>query len=140
MQITLSFQRMMFLYGVGSLMAIVAVTANWLLREMMGGGIAVVSVQPDMASYYMPMVWGGIWGLAYVLPLNMLSWFVKGLIYGLGLAATYLSLRSGGFDQFVEFFTPDRILRHDTLLTVLVFCIIWGLGTSKLANRGGGQA
>ena len=137
MQITLSFLRMMYLYGLGSVMAAAAITVNWFIREMMGGGIAVVSVQPDMSSYYMPMVWGGIWAIAFVLPLNMLSWVVKGLLLGIGPAITYLSLKSGGFDKIAEFLTPDRFLRHDTLLVVLVFCVVWGLGVSFFARKHG---
>ncbi len=140
MQITLSFQRMMSLYGLGSLMAAAAITVNWFIREMMGGGIAVVSVQPDMASYYMPMVWGGVWAIAFVLPLNMMSWVVKGLLIGIGPALTYLSLKSGGFDKIIEFLTPDRFLRHDTLLVVLVFCLVWGLGVSYFARKHGQAA
>jgi len=140
MQITLSFQRMMYLYGLGSLMAAAAITVNWFIREMMGGGIAVVSVQPDMASYYMPMVWGGVWAIAFVLPLNMMSWVVKGLLIGIGPALTYLSLKSGGFDKIIEFLTPDRFLRHDTLLVVLVFCLVWGLGVSYFARKHGQAA
>ena len=126
----------MFLYGVGSLMAAIAIAVNWGLRELMGGGIAVVSVQPDMASYYMPMVWGGVWALAFVLPINILSWIPKGLILGVGPALTYLSLKGGGFDRILEFLTPDRFLRHDTLLVVLVFCLVWGLGVSYFARSG----
>ena len=140
MQITLSFQRMMYLYGLGSLMAAAAITVNWFIREMMGGGIAVVSVQPDMASYYMPMVWGGVWAIAFVLPLNMMSWVVKGLLIGIGPALTYLSLKSGGFDKIIEFLTPARFLRHDTLLVVLVFCAVWGLGVSYFARKHGQAA
>ena len=137
MQITLSFVRMMYLYGVGSFMAAAAIAANWFIREMMGGGIAVVSVQPDMASYYMPMVFGGICAWLFILPINMLNWVHKGLIFGLVPALTYLSLRSGGFDKILEFLTPDRFLRHDTLLVVLVFCLVWGLGVSYFANKHG---
>ena len=137
MQITLSFARFMYLYGLGSLMAAVAITVNWLVREMMGGGLAVVSVQPDLSSYYMPMVWGGVWAFVFMLPVSMLSWRGKGLLYGIGPALTYLSLRSGGFDKILEFLTPDRFLRHDTLLVVLVFSVVWGLGVSYFAHKHG---
>lgn len=139
MQITLSFQRMMFLYGVGSLMAAVAISVNWGVRELMGGGLAVVSVQPDMAAYYMPMVWGGIWALAFILPIHFLSWVPKGLILGIAPALTYLSLKSGGLDRILEFLTPDRFLRHDTLLVVLIFSVVWGVGVSHFAKSGAQQ-
>jgi len=136
MHITLSFQRMMFLYGVGSLMAALAITVNWGARELMGGGLAVMSVQPDIAAYYMPMVWGGLWALAFILPINFVSWIPKGLILGVAPALTHLSLKSGGFDRVFEFLAPDRFLRHDTLLVVLIFCVVWGLGVSYFAKSG----
>lgn len=127
--------RIFLLYGIGSAMGAVATAVNWLVREFLGGGLAVVAAQPGLDDYYMPMVWGGIWGLLFLLPINFVSWIGRGIVLGLVPGLTYLSLKAGGFDRLIDFISPDRFLRHDTLIVLLVYMFVWGLGTSYMASR-----
>lgn len=135
MNIEFSFNRIALLYGIGSLMGAVTVTADWFVREMMGGGLALLSFQPGIDNYYMPMVWGGVWALLYIFPLNSLSWVWRGIIFGFAPALTHLSLKSGGVNQAIDFLSPDRFLRHDTLIVIIVYIIFWGLSTSYLSRK-----
>lgn len=130
-----SLTRVFILYGIGSLMGAVANAANWLVREFLGGGLAIVSTQPGLSDYYMPMVWGGVWGLLFLLPIHFVSWIGRGIVLGVVPGLTYVSLKAGGFDRLIDFLSPDRFLRHDTLIVLLVYMFIWGLGTSYLASR-----
>lgn len=127
--------KVFLLYGIGSAMGAAATAVNWLVREFLGGGLAIVSTQPGLNDYYMPMVWGGIWGVLFLLPINIVSWVGKGIVLGIVPGLTYLSLKAGGFDRLVDFISPDRFLRHDTLIVLLVYMFVWGLGTSYLANK-----
>lgn len=127
--------RIFLLYGIGSAMGAVATVANWLLREFLGGGLAIVTTQPGLQDYYMPMVWGGICALLFVLPLNFVSWIGRGIVIGLVPGLVNLSLKAGGLDRLIDFLSPDRFLRHDTLIVLLIYMFIWGLGTSYMVNR-----
>lgn len=122
-------------YGIGSLMGAAALFANWFLREFFGGGLALLAVKPDLDDYYMPMVWGGVWALAFLMPMQAFSWVGRGIVLGIGPGLTYLSLKAGGLDRLVDFISPDRFLRHDTLIVLLIYMFIWGIGTSYVLER-----
>ena len=130
------FNRFAFLFGLGSLAAALTVLANWGIRETIGGGLALVTARPTLTTFYEPMVWGGIWGLLYLIPISNVKWFWKGMIFGLlpGLCTQWL--RSGGLGEDIfKILAPDRLLRHDALLTMLAYVLVWGLVTAYCARQ-----
>lgn len=127
--------RVFLLYGIGSAMGAATTAVNWLVREFIGGGLAIVTAKPGLDDYYMPMVWGGICGLLFLLPIHFVSWIGRGIVLGIVPGLAYLSLKAGGLDRLVDFISPDRLLRHDTLIVLLAYMFVWGLGSSYLANR-----
>lgn len=127
--------RLTYLYGIGTIGGALALTAQWILKEVAGGGLALLTTQPKIESFYMPMVWGGIWALLYLLPIKIKPLW-QALIFFWAPAFTFMALRGGNAGKVQEFFTPDRLLRQDMLLVLLVYFICWGLVTSTLANRG----
>ena len=127
--------KIFVLYGIGSVMGAAATLVNWLVREFMGGGLSSLAGQPGLQAYYMPMVWGGVFGLLFLLPLNLVSWIGRGIILGIIPGLAQLALKSGGIHRIVDLMSPDVFMRHDTLVVMLVYMFVWGLGTSFLAGR-----
>ena len=127
--------RIFIFYGIGSIMGAVATVSNWLVREFLAGGLSSLAASPTLGDYYMPMVWGGICGLLFLIPIHFVSWIGRGIGLGIVPGLIVLSLKAGGFDRLVDFVSPDRFLRHDTLIVLLVYMFIWGLGSSALAKR-----
>lgn len=130
----MQFERIAFLYGVGTVGGALAITAQWILKELAGGGLALTTTQPKLDAYYMPMVWGGLWALLYLIPMRIKPIY-KALIFFWAPALTYMALRSGGWSKVQELIMPDRLLRQDMLLVLIVYFVFWGLLTSKLATR-----
>jgi uncharacterized membrane protein (GlpM family) len=132
-------QRLLTLYGVGSLGGALTVLAYWALAEGVNG-LPFVSFKPGMEAFYAPMVWGGIWALLYILPLTINN-TVKGLIFSLFPAFTHLALTSGGFGRFLDGISVNIVVNHKSLVVVLVYAVFWGLVTSYIApsNGGGGK-
>lgn len=57
------------------------------LSAMMGVAVAPAWTPSFL---YQKLVWGGIWGLAFVLPILSGSVFLRGVVYGLGPSAVQL--------------------------------------------------
>lgn len=133
---SIQFDRVAYLYGIGTLGGALALTSQWILKELAGGGLALVTTQPKLENFYMPMVWGGFWALLYLLPVRIAPMW-QAVVYFWAPALTFMALRSGGWTKVQELITPDRLLRQDALLVLVVYFVCWGLLTSKLANRGG---
>ena len=137
---SLTFPRVAIAYGIGSLGGAVTVFVDWAVREFAGGGLALLTFKPGLETFYQPTFWGGLWGLLFLLPVGM-SWMGRGLIFGIFPALTHLALESGGFHKVVELIAPERLLRHDMLLVLLVYMLAWGLLCSYLnrTQNGGGD-
>ena len=85
-----------------------------------------VDITPALtpAMLYHRVVWGGIWGLAFLLPLAVKSTLMRGLLYSLG--PTFAQL----FIVFPEIANKGMMgLQLGTLtpLYVVILNIIWGL-------------
>lgn len=87
-----------------------------------------VALHPDLspASLYARVVWGGLWGGLFVLPLAGRSWIRRGLILSLGpslvqLLVVFPSRGAGALGLALGTLTP---------LLVLVFNAVWGLVAS----------
>jgi hypothetical protein len=115
-------------FAAGALGALVNSFAAW---ESGRAGLTAalgVSLAPawTLAWLYPRIVWGGLWGLLFALPLSLRSWAVRGLVLSLAPAAAQLFVflpRAGKGVLGLEhgLLTP---------LLVLLFDAIWGLTAS----------
>ncbi len=128
-------QRLFILYGVGSLGGALTVVAYWLLAET-ANGLPFISFKPELATFYAPMVWGGIWAFLYVLPLHFNA-LVKGVVFSVFPALTHLALSSGGLSKLVDFASVNMIINHKSLVVILIYALCWGVVTTNVASRNG---
>ena len=86
-----------------------------------------VHIAPPLTTglLYPKLVWGGIWGLLFLIPLGRLSWPVKGLIFSLGPSLVQLFVvfplkaHAGVLGLNLGMLTP---------VFVLFYNAIWGVG------------
>ena len=84
-----------------------------------------VKIAPALtvAFLYPKLVWGGLWGLLFLLPLGRRSWPVKGLIFSLGPILVQLFLV---FPFMVQKGVLGLQLGYLTPLLVVFYNAIWG--------------
>ena len=118
--------RLSGLFAAGCLGGLATVLTLW-LSGMLGISAALgVALAPPLAPamIYSFMIWGGIWGFAFLLPLGSMNMFVRGLLLSLGptivqcLVVFPMKLGVGVLGQDLGTLTP---------LLVLVFNGVWGL-------------
>lgn len=112
-------------FAAGCLGGLLNSLAVWIFGELGITGALGVKIAPQLspAFLYPRLVWGGIWGLLFLLPLMKTRIFSRGLIFSLGPTLVQLFVvfpmkaNKGvmGFD--LGLFTP---------LFVVVFNAIWG--------------
>lgn len=75
---------------------------------------------------YPRLVWGGLWGLLFALPMTFRSWVVHGVVVGLApaLAQLFVFFPRAGKGTF------GLELGAMTPLLVVVFDAVWGIATS----------
>ena len=112
-------------FAAGCLGGLINSLAVWIFGELGITAALGVKIAPQLSPgwLYPRLVWGGIWGLLFLLPLMKTRIFSKGLIFSLGPTLVQLFVvfpmkaNKGimGFD--LGLFTP---------LFVVVFNAIWG--------------
>ncbi len=93
-----------------------------------------VKIAPQLSApwLYPRLVWGGIWGLLFLLPLMQKRFLYRGLVFSLGPTIVQLFIvfpmkaNKGVMGLDLGLFTP---------LFVLVFNAIWGLGSAVWLRR-----
>lgn len=118
--------RLSGLFAAGCLGGLATVLTLWLFG-MLGISAALgVALAPSLtpSMIYSFMIWGGIWGFAFLLPLGSMNMFARGLLLSLGptivqcLIVFPMKLGVGVLGQDLGTLTP---------LLVLIFNAVWGL-------------
>jgi hypothetical protein len=122
----ISIKTLSLVFVAGCLGGLVNSILMWFLGAV--GFTAALGVQlaPQLTApwLYQRLIWGGIWGGLFLLPLRNLSYPVRGLLYSLGpsLAAGFLVLpwqaHKGVLGLQLGYLTP---------VFVLVYNAVWGL-------------
>ncbi len=115
-------------FAAGALGALANSFAVWEAGRSGVLGALGVSLAPSwtLAWLYPRLVWGGLWGLLFALPLSIPSWAMRGLALSLAPALAQLLIffpRAGKGVLGLE-------LGALTPACVLVFDAIWGLAAS----------
>jgi hypothetical protein len=119
-------KKLSLVFAAGCLGGLLNSLAVWIFGEIGITSALGVKIAPPLSApwLYPRLVWGGIWGLLFLLPLMQKRFLYRGLIFSLGPTLVQLfivfPLKAGkgvmGFD--LGLLTP---------LFVFVFNAIWGL-------------
>lgn len=130
--------KILIFFAAGCLGALANSLAVWLFGEIGISSSLGVSISPSLTPkwLYPRIVWGGLWGLLFVLPIFKSNLILKG---------TILSLFPTAVQLFVVFpFKADKGMAGLELglltpLLVLFFNWVWGVVTAltiKFGNKG----
>jgi len=112
------FRQLTLAFGAGAFGAcILAIVAFVLARLGVPERIGASSPPSDLAFLYRILVWGGIWGFLFVVPVMNRAWWLKGIIIGL-LATLTLVL---------YFAPPLQQAPTAALIYIAVLNAFWGL-------------
>ncbi len=112
-------------FAAGCLGGLINSLAVWIFGELGISSALGVSIAPKLtpAWLYPRLVWGGIWGLLFLLPLMKTSIFARGLIYSIGPTLVQLFVvfpmkaNKGMLGLDLGMLTP---------VLVVIFNAIWG--------------
>jgi hypothetical protein len=116
-------------FAAGCLGGLINSLAVWIFGELGISSALGVNIAPKLspAWLYPRLVWGGIWGLLFLLPLMQTRIFARGLIYSIGPTLVQLFVvfpmkaNKGMLGVDLGLLTP---------LLVVVFNAIWGWTTA----------
>ena len=119
-------RKLSLIFAAGALGGLLNSLAVWIFGEIGLTSTLGVKIAPQISAawIYPRIVWGGIWGLVFLLPLLQKRFFYRGLFFSLGPTIVQLfivfPIKAGkgmmGLD--LGMLTP---------LLVIVFNAIWGL-------------
>jgi len=124
-------------FGAGCLGGLVNSMAVWLFGLYGITSAIGVKIAPQLSApwLYPRIVWGGIWGLLFLLPLMKKSFFTRGLIFSLGPTLVQLFIV---FPMKANKGVMGLDLGSLTPLAVIVFNAIWGVTAAiwlRLMNK-----
>ncbi len=116
-------------FAAGVFGGLVSCGAAWLCGKLNLFALLHCSLSGDFNKWrlYQHLVWGGIFGLCFLLPLLAGSTFKRGLVFGL-LPAAFALLVVFPFWMHKGWLGVD--FGHTTFLFVIVLNLIWGLATA----------
>jgi hypothetical protein len=122
-------RNLSLVFAAGCLGGLLNSLAVWIFGEL---GIAAkfgVNIAPQLSAPWLcpRLVWGGIWGLLFLLPLMKRGFFSRGLLFSLGPSLVQLFVI---FPLKAHRGTMGLDLGMLTPLFVLFYNAVWGLTTS----------
>jgi hypothetical protein len=122
-------QRLGQCFSAGSLGGLANSLALWGLGAVGVTAAMGVSVSPSLSAawLYPRLVWGGIWGFLFLLPICRQNWWLRGVLFGLGPALVQLLVV---FPLKADKGYLGLDLGTLTPLVVLIVNLVWGLVAS----------
>ena len=122
----LSLQKISLTFAAGSLGGLATAVVIWLFGVIGLTAALGVQVAPAFSPPYLyqKLVWGGIWGWLFLLPLTGLSYPLRGLLYSLGpvfvqlLVVFPFKVQKGFLGLQLGYLTPAFVLFYN---------LVWGL-------------
>ena len=130
-------RKLSMVFGAGCLGGLVNSLAVW-LSGLYGISAALgVKIAPQLSAawLYPRIVWGGIWGALFLLPLMRRNFFIQGLVFSLGPTLVQLFVV---FPMKANKGVMGLDLGTLTPLAVVVFNAVWGLTAAiwlRLMNK-----
>lgn len=132
-------RELSLVFAAGVVGALANSLAAWLFGALGITGAFGVAIAPTLAKgwLYPRLVWGGIWGVLFLLPILRSRWFVRGPLMSLGPSAgalfVVLPLKAGAGIGGVE-------LGLLTPVFVLLFNAVWGVAAAGWLRLAEGDA
>jgi hypothetical protein len=122
-------RRLSFVFAAGCVGAVVKSLAVWLFGKYGISAALGVKIAPDLTAgwLYPRVVWGGIWGLLFLLPVLQRSVVGRGLLFSLGPSLVQLFIvfpfqaHKGQMGLALGTLTP---------VLVLFFNAVWGIAAA----------
>lgn len=119
-------KRLSLLFAAGAVGGLANVIAIWIL-----GKLGLPLPKASLGFLYKQAVWGGLWGLIFLIPVFAGSWWKKGMLMGLAPALLVLF-----------FFLPQRgagifglnVGPAVPVMVVFLNVVVWGLATAYWAK------
>jgi hypothetical protein len=126
----LSWQNLSLVFAAGALGGLINSVFVWFFGAIGFTGALGVKLAPPFTSpwLYQRLVWGGIWGWLFLLPLGSLSFPVRGLLYSLGpnLVTYFLvfpfQAHKGALGLQLGYLTPVFVLFYNAVWGVVAGC------------------
>jgi len=119
-------KKLSLVFAAGALGGVANSLAVWFAGHAGLTAALGVKIAPALTSalLYPRVVWGGLWGFLFLLPLMKSKWFTRGLVFSLGptLVQLFIVFPYKAHKGFMGF-----ELGLLTPLCVVVFNIIWGI-------------
>jgi hypothetical protein len=130
----LTMRNLSLVFAAGCWGALCNSLAVWLFGVLRIAPALGVHIAPALtpAFLYPRLVWGGLWGLLFLLPLGRLSFPVRGLLFSLGPTMVQLFLV---FPLKAHQGVLGLQLGHLTPLLVVFYNAIWGWTAGLWLNR-----
>lgn len=126
-------RQLLACYAAGSLGAVAALGAFWALAKFTSSWSFLI--QPSLADFYQPAVWGGLCGLLFLLPLRM-RWYYKGPLLALVPAIIQLFQAAGWFStEALAQVDANFFLEQRSLVTIGLYMLFWGLGGQYVLTK-----
>lgn len=130
-------RRAALYYAAASIGGLAVVLTVWSFGRIGMPELFGVAIKPafELASLYRAMVWGGIWGMIFLLPIPIRPLWLKGLLFTLApvlAALMYFGPARGGM-----MFALDR--GELAPFYIYLINIPWGLVTAYLGRALGGD-
>jgi len=119
-------RKLSMVFGAGCLGGLVNSLAVWLSGMYGITAVLGVKIAPQLSAawLYPRIVWGGIWGLLFLLPLLRRNFLIQGLLYSLGPTLVQLFVV---FPMKANKGVMGLDLGSLTPLAVVVFNAVWGV-------------
>ncbi len=122
-------RKLSLIFAAGALGGLMNSLAVWIFGEIGLTSALGVKIAPQLSAawLYPRIIWGGIWGLVFLLPLLQNRFFYRGLFFSLGPTIVQLfivfPMKAGKGVMGID-------LGLLTPLFVIVFNAIWGLSAA----------
>jgi hypothetical protein len=132
-------KNLSLVFGAGCLGGLINSLAVWLFGEAGITAAFGVKIAPQLSApwLYPRIVWGGIWGVLFLLPLMKRNYLIRGLIFSLGPTLVQLFVV---FPMKANKGVMGLDLGALTPVAVIVFNAIWGITAAiwlRLTNKQG---
>lgn len=145
----LSVKNISLVFVAGCLGGLANAVFVWLFGAIGLTGALGVKLAPTFTApwLYQRLVWGGLWGWLFLLPLTGLSYPVRGLIYGLGPTLVQYFLvfpyqaHKGLLGLQLGYLTPGLVLFYNAVWGVAAggwLSLVQDETSGKMLSRGGG--
>jgi hypothetical protein len=130
----ISFKNISLTFVAGCLGGLVNAVCVWLFGALGLTGALGVKIAPAFTApwLYQKMVWGGLWGWLFLLPLAGLSYPVRGLLYSLGPTLVQLLVV---FPYQAQKGVGGVQLGYLTPVFVLIYNAVWGVAAGVWLAR-----